>query len=67
MTRHLPEAALYAPTKLVVYEDETGHTFVAYDRFTTQIAQYQRDEMDQVARVVLQKLEALVAEVTQRA
>lgn len=64
MSRHMPEAALYAPLKLVVYEDEEGKTFVAYDSFVSQLVQYQREEITQVARTVEQKLEALVAEVT---
>ena len=64
MTRYLPEAALYAPLRFVVYEDEQGSTFVAYDGFVSLLAQYQREEITQVARVVEQKLEALVAEVT---
>ena len=64
MTRYMPEAALYAPLKLVVYEDKESRTFVAYDSFVSLLAQYQREEITQVARVVEQKLEALVAEVT---
>jgi uncharacterized protein (DUF302 family) len=64
MTKHQPEAALYAPLRLVVYEDEEGKTFAAYDSFLSLLAQYQREEITQVARVVEQKLEALVAEVT---
>ena len=62
MTRYMPEAALYAPLKLVVYEDEEGRTFVAYDNFISLLVQYQREEITQVAREVEQKLEALVAE-----
>ena len=65
MTQYMPEAALYAPLKLVVYEDEQGNTFIAYDSFVSLLAQYQREEITQVARLVEQKLEALVAEVTQ--
>lgn len=64
MTRHMPEAALYAPLKLVVYEDEEGRTFVAYDNFISLLVQYQREEITQVAREVEQKLEALIAAVT---
>jgi uncharacterized protein (DUF302 family) len=64
MTKHMPEAALYAPLKLVVYEDEEGRTFVAYDNFISLLVQYQREEITQVAREVEQELEALVAEVT---
>jgi uncharacterized protein (DUF302 family) len=64
MTMYMPEAALYAPLKLVVYKDEQGRTFVAYDNFISLLVQYQREEITQVARVVEQKLEALVAEAT---
>jgi uncharacterized protein (DUF302 family) len=64
MTRYVPEAALYAPLKLVVYEDEQGNTFLAYDSFISQLAQYQREQITRVARLVEQKLEVLVAEVT---
>ncbi len=64
MTKHMPEAGLYAPLKLVIYEDEERRTFVAYDGFVSLLAQYQCDEITQVARVVEQKLEALIAEVT---
>lgn len=64
MIRHMPEAALYAPLKLVVYEDEKGRTFVAYDSFTSLLVQYQQEEITQVAQLVEQKVEALVAEVT---
>jgi len=61
MTRHAPEAALYAPLRIVVYATEEGDTFVAYDRFTSFIAQYQREEMAKVARVVERELDALIA------
>ena len=64
MTRLRPEAALYAPLRFVVYEDEKGQTFVAYDNFVSLLAQYQSDEIIQVARIVEQKLEALLVEVT---
>ena len=65
MSRLLPEVALYAPLHFVVYEDEAGKTFVAYDNFVSLLAQYQREEITQVAQVVEQKLEALLAAVTQ--
>ncbi|EFH82867.1 DUF302 domain-containing protein [Ktedonobacter racemifer] len=65
MSRLLPEMALYAPLHFVVYEDEAGKTFVVYDNFVSLLAQYQREEITQVARVVEQKLEALLAAVTQ--
>jgi uncharacterized protein (DUF302 family) len=64
MTRHMPEASLYAPLRLVVYEDEESRTFVAYDSFVSLLAQYQHEEITQTAQLVEQKLEMLVAEVT---
>lgn len=60
MTTHVPEAALYAPPRIVVYEDEAGRAFVAYDRFVSLIAQYHQPEMTEVARAVERKLEAII-------
>ena len=34
MIEHAPEAALYAPLRLVVYENRAGQAVVAYERFT---------------------------------
>ena len=39
-------------------------TFVSFDSFTSLLVQYQHEEITQVAQLVEQKLEALVAEVT---
>jgi uncharacterized protein (DUF302 family) len=64
ITRHMPEAGLYAPLRLVVYEDEEGRTFVAYDSFVSLLVQYQREEIIQVAQQASHKLETLVTEVT---
>ena len=65
MSRLQPEVALYAPLHFVVYQDEAGKTFVAYDRFASLLAQYQREEITRVAQIVEQKLEALLTAVTQ--
>ncbi len=64
MSKLLPEVALYAPLHFVVYEDEAGNTFVAYDAFASLLAQYQREDITQVAQMVEQKVEALLAAVT---
>jgi len=64
MVEHLPEVALYAPLRLVVYEENGGRTVVAYDRFSSLLLQYQHAEITPIAQLVEQKLEALVAEVT---
>ena len=39
-------------------------TFVSFDSFTLLLVQYQHEEITQVAQLVEQKLEALVAEMT---
>ena len=64
MIEHAPEAALYAPLRLAVYEDRAGTAFVAYERFTSQLAQYPNPEIAPVAQLVEQKLEELVAKAT---
>ena|SRR5713226_781632 len=64
MIEHVPEVALYAPLRLTVYEGNDGRTFVAYEAFTSQLAQYRREEITHIAQLVEQKLEALVAEAT---
>ena len=60
----VPEVALYAPLRLAVYEGDPGKTFVAYDRFSSLLAQYQHPEITRISRSVEQKLEALVTEAT---
>jgi uncharacterized protein (DUF302 family) len=62
MTAQEPEAGLYAPTRLVVYEGHEGKVYIAYDRFTSQLAQYKDEEIARVAREVEEKLETLVSE-----
>jgi uncharacterized protein (DUF302 family) len=64
MIEHAPEAALYAPLQLAVYEDRAGKAFVAYERFTSQLAQYPNPEIPSVAQLVEQKLEGLVTKAT---
>src|SRR5262249_51559494 len=59
-----PGVALYAPLRLAVYEDGEGKCVVAYDRFTSLLAQYQHPEIASTAKVVEQKVDALIAEVT---
>lgn len=59
MIEEIPEIGLYAPPRLLVYEDYDGQTFLAYDQLSSQVAQYGREEVTQVARFVDQKLEDL--------
>ena len=63
MLQSQPEAGLYIPLRLVVYEYQE-RTFVAYDRLVSLLHQYQQDDLLRVAMLVEQKLEALVAAVT---
>ncbi len=63
MIGHAPEIALYAPLRLVVYEDQAGKAFIAYECLSSQLAQYPNPEIAPVAQLVEEKLEALVAEV----
>ena len=65
MSRLLPEVALYAPLRFAVYQDESGRTFVAYDNFLSQLAQYQREEITRTAQVVQDSLRTLLLAVTQ--
>ena len=62
MIEHAPETALYAPLRLVVYENRAGNAVVAYERFTSQLAQYSHPEIAPVAQLVEQKLQELVAQ-----
>lgn len=55
-----PEIGLYAPPRLVVYEDYEGKTFIAYDRLSSLVSQYQIDEITSIAHLVDQKMEELV-------
>src|SRR2546423_11585288 len=64
MIEHAPEAALYAPLRLVVYENRAGKAVVAYEGFTSQLAQYPNPEIAPIAQLVEQKLEELEAEAT---
>ena len=49
MIEHVPEAALYAPLRLVVYENRAGNAVVAYERFTSQLAKSPHPEIAPVA------------------
>ena len=64
MIEHVPEVALYAPLRLTVYEGHDGKTFVAYDGFSSLLAQYQHPGVAKIAEIVERTLEALVAEAT---
>jgi uncharacterized protein (DUF302 family) len=66
MIQHAPEVALYAPLRLAVYENQAGKAVIAYERFTSQLAQYSHPQIAAVAQLVEQKLEELVAIATRQ-
>ena len=62
MTQHDIRAALYAPLRVLVYEDKEGKTCVEYDRPSSLFGQFGNDRIAPTAAMLDRKLEALVAE-----
>ena len=62
MTQHDIRASLYAPLRVLVYEDEEGKTCVEYDRPSSLFGQFRNDRIAPTAAMLDRKLEALVAE-----
>lgn len=60
MTEHDIRAALYAPLRLLVYEDAGSKLHVEYDLPSTLFGQFHNPEVDAVAKALDQKLEELV-------
>ncbi|MFZ1128014.1 DUF302 domain-containing protein [Methanoregula sp.] len=63
MIERVPEAALYAPLKLVLYEDPAGSVFIAYDSFASQLDQYPDPAIAPVAHLVEKKLGEMIVKV----
>jgi len=61
MTQHDIRASLYAPLRVLVYEDEQGKTCVEYDRPSSLFGQFGNDRIAPTAAMLDRKLEALVA------
>ncbi len=57
-----PHSHMYRPHRK---GSETDGVYQAYDNFVSLLAQYQREEITKVAQIVEQKLEALLAAVTE--
>src|SRR5262245_17166871 len=64
MTRHDVRAALYAPLRVLLYEDDEGRTCVEYDRPSSLFGQLGNASVTEVAAMLDRKLEQLVAEAT---
>jgi len=62
MTQHDIRAGLYAPLRVLLYEDEQGKTCVEYDKPSSLFGQFGNAKVTEVAKMLDQKLERLVAE-----
>jgi uncharacterized protein (DUF302 family) len=61
MTQHDIRASLYAPLRVLIYEDEQGRTCVEYDRPSTLFDQFGNERISPTAAMLDRKLEALVS------
>ena len=61
MTQHDIRASLYAPLRVLIYENEAGKSCVEYDRPSSLFGQFGNAEIAAVAAMLDRKLEALVA------
>ena len=60
MTQHDIRAGLYAPLRVLIYENEAGKTCVEYDKPSSLFGQFNDDRIASVAAMLDRKLEALV-------
>jgi uncharacterized protein (DUF302 family) len=61
MTQHDIRASLYAPLRVLIYEDDEGKTCVEYDRPSSLFGQFGDSRIAPTATMLDRKLEALVA------
>jgi len=62
MTQHDIRAGLYAPLRVLIYEDAKGKTCIEYDKPSTLFGQFGNAKVTDVATMLDRKLEQLVAE-----
>ena len=62
MTQHDIRAGLYAPLRVLVYEDAEGKTCIEYDKPSTHFGEFGIAKVTEVATMLDRKLEQLVAE-----
>jgi uncharacterized protein (DUF302 family) len=60
MTQHEIRDSLYAPLRVLVYEDGSGKTCIEYDKPSTLFGQFGNEKATEVARTLDRKLEELV-------
>ena len=61
MTQHDIRASLYAPLRVLLYQNEEGKTCLEYDRPSSLFGQFGNDRISPTAVMLDKKLEALVA------
>jgi uncharacterized protein (DUF302 family) len=61
MTQHDIRAGLYAPLRVLLYENDEGKTCLEYDRPSSLFGQFGDDRISPTAALLDKKLEALVA------
>jgi uncharacterized protein (DUF302 family) len=61
MTQHDIRASLYAPLRVLIYENDEGKTCVEYDKPSSLFGQFGNDRISPTAAMLDNKLEALVA------
>ena len=61
MTQHDIRAGLYAPLRVLIYENEAGKTCLEYDKPSSLFGQFNDDRIGPTAAMLDKKLEALVA------
>ena len=61
MTQHDIRASLYAPLRVLLYENEEGKTCVEYDKPTSLFGQFGHVEINATAAMLDRKLDALVS------
>jgi len=60
MTQHDIRASLYAPLRVLIYENEEGKTCVEYDKPSSLFGQFGNDRISPTAAMLDRKLAALV-------
>ena len=60
MTQHDIRASLYAPLRVLIYEDESGKTWLGYDKPSSLFGQFGNDRIIPIAVTLDRKLDALV-------
>jgi uncharacterized protein (DUF302 family) len=66
MTEHDIRAALYAPLRVLVYEDTNSKTIVEYDLPSTLFGQFHNAKVDVVAKELNEKLSQLIKRASQK-